>query len=299
MRDSEMPAPYERVLGMALRNARIEASFGLRELGRWIGVDPALLSCWELGHRVPTQEDVAGVLGALGVVGEQKARIMALTRELAGSSWVMRGSQADTAHYAILSGHERNADSVTVWAPLQIPDLLQIPDYARLAFGPGLRDKEILEQVVENRLSRNRILFGAEAIEAQLFVGTEALRNHFGDAEVMLRQTRYLMEISQRVKVRLVPSQAVTEGAFSWYRQRDETEIVYCPHHRAGVFLVGRQAAPYAETIERLAESALSRADSLRQLSAAAAGFAEEVKTQRLANEAGLTKLLAGDDPAD
>ncbi|MFE3172550.1 helix-turn-helix domain-containing protein [Amycolatopsis sp. NPDC059090] len=299
MRDSEMPAPYERVLGMALRNARIEASFGLRELGRWIGVDPALLSCWELGHRVPTQEDVAGVLGALGVVGEQKARIMALTRELAGSSWVMRGSQADTAHYAILSGHERNADSVTVWAPLQIPDLLQIPDYARLAFGPGLRDKEILEQVVENRLSRNRILFGAEAIEAQLFVGTEALRNHFGDAEVMLRQARYLMEISQTVKIRLVPSHAVTEGAFSWYRQRDETEIVYCPHHRAGVFLVGRQAAPYAETIERLAESALSRADSLRQLSAAAAGFAEEVKTQRLANEAGLTKLLAGDDPAD
>ncbi|WP_116199017.1 helix-turn-helix domain-containing protein [Amycolatopsis circi] len=299
MRDSEMPAPYERVLGMALRNARIEASLGLRELGRWIGVEPALLSSWELGQRIPTLEDVAGVLGALGVVGEKKTRIMALTRELAGSSWVMRGSQADTAHYAILSGHERHAESMTVWAPLQIPDLLQIPDYARLVFGPGLRDKEILEQVVENRLSRSRILFGAEAVEAQLFVGTEALRNHFGDAEAMLRQMRYLMEISQTVTIRLVPSQAVTEGAFSWYRQRDATEVVYCPHHRAGVFLVGRQAAPYAETIERLAESALSRADSLRQLSAAAAGFAEEVKAQRLANEAGLTKLLAGEDPTD
>ncbi|WP_370939109.1 Scr1 family TA system antitoxin-like transcriptional regulator [Amycolatopsis sp. cg13] len=298
MRDSEMPAPYERVLGLELRNARIEARFGLRELGRWIGVDPALLSSWELGQRVPTLEDVAGILGALGVVGEKKARIMALTRELAGSSWVMRGSQADTAHYAILSGHERYAESVTVWAPQRIPDLLQIPDYARLVFGPSLRQKEILDQVVDNRLSRNRILFGPEAVEAQMFVGTEALRDHFGDAEAMLRQMRYLMEIAQAVQIRLVPSEAVTEGAFSWYRQRDETEVVYCPHDRAGVFLVGRQAAPYAGTIERLAESALSRADSLHHLSAAAAGFAEEVKTRRLANEAGLTKLLAGEDPA-
>ncbi|MFB9928879.1 helix-turn-helix domain-containing protein [Amycolatopsis halotolerans] len=297
MRDSEMPAPYDRVLGTALRNARIEASFGLGELGRWLGVDPALLSSWELGQRMPTLEDVAGVLGALGVVGEKKARIMALARELAGSSWVMRGSQEDTAHYAMVAGHERTAESVTVWAPLQIPELLQIPDYARLVFGPGLRDKEILEQVVENRLSRNEILFGAEAVEAQLFVGTEALRNHLGDAEVMLRQVRYLMEVSQTVMIRLVPSPAVSEDAFSRYRQRDETEVVYCPHHRAGVFLVGRQAAPYAGTIERLAESALSRTDSLHSLSAAAAGFAEEVKTQRLANEAGLTRLLAGEDP--
>ncbi|GAB3381251.1 helix-turn-helix domain-containing protein [Amycolatopsis echigonensis] len=298
MRDSEMPGPPERVLGTALRNARIEASFGLRELGRWLGVDAALLSSWELGEQVPTLEDVAGVLGALGVVGEKKARIMALARELAGASWIMPGSQADTAHHAIVAGHERNAESVTVWAPLRIPDLLQIPDYVRLVFGPSLWDQEVLERVVQNRLSRNRILFGVEAVEAQLFVGTEALRNDFGDAEVMLRQMRYLVEVSQRVKIRIVPSQAVTEGAFSWYRQRDETDVVYCPHHRAGVFLAGRQAAPYAGTIERLAEAALSAEDSLHRLSAAAAGFAEDVKARRLANDAGLTKLLAGEDPA-
>ncbi|WP_051166149.1 helix-turn-helix domain-containing protein [Amycolatopsis orientalis] len=298
MRDSEMPAPQRCALGRALRDARIDASFGLRELGRWVGVDPALLSSWELGEQVPTLEDVAGLLGALGVVGERKARIMSLARELAGSSWVMRGSPADPPHYATVAGHERNAESLTVWAPLQIPELLQTPDYARLVLGPGLRDKENLEQVVENRLSRNAILFGARAIEAQMFVGTEALRDHFGDAEVMLRQVRHLIDASATVKLRLVPSQAVTEGAFSWYRQRDETEVVYCPHQRAGVFLAGKQAAPYSGIIARLAKSALSSEDSLHRLSAAAAGFEEEVKAQRLANEAGLTRLLTGEDPA-
>ncbi|WP_406629036.1 helix-turn-helix domain-containing protein [Amycolatopsis sp. WGS_07] len=298
MRDSEMPAPRERVLGLALRHARIEASFGLCELGRWVGVDPALLSSWELGQRVPSLEDVAGVLGALGVVGERKTRIMALARELAGSSWFTRESRADPA----LAGHERAAASVTVWAPLLIPDLLQIPDYVRLAFGPGLRDKDVLEQIVENRLDRNRILFGAETVETQLYVGSEALRNYFGDAEVMLRQVRYLKELlenSRTVKIQLVPSRAVTEGAFSRYRRRDTSEVVYCPHQRVGVFLAGHQAASYAATIERLAECALSPEDSLRQLSVAVAGFEEEVKAERLADEVGLTRLLAGEDPAE
>lgn len=299
MRDSEMPDPSEHALGMALRDARLEACFGLRELGRWVGVEPDQLSSWELGQEVPTLEDVAGVLGALGVVGEKKSRIMELAREVAGASWIMYGSQADTAHYTMVAGHERNAESMTVWAPLQIPELLQIPDYARLVFGPALWDNEILEHVVENRLSRKEILFDAEPAEVQIFVGTEALRQHFGDAEVMLRQVRYLIEISPTVKIRLVSSEAVTEGAFSWYRLWDATEVVYCPHQHAGVFLSGREAAPYADVIESLAESALSPEDSLHHLSAAAAGFEEEVRAQRLANETGLTKLLTGEDPAE
>ncbi|WP_409182160.1 helix-turn-helix domain-containing protein [Amycolatopsis sp. VS8301801F10] len=298
MRDSDTPTPQERALGRELRNARIEASFGLRELGRWVGVEPALLSSWELGEEVPTLEDVAGVLGALGVVGEKKTRIMELARDLAGTSWIMPGSQANTAHYALVAGHERNAESVTVWAPLEIPDLLQTPDYARLVFGPSLWDSEILEQVVENRLNRKRILFGAEAVETQLFIGTEALRNDLGDAELMLRQLRYLIEIAATVNIRLAPSEAVTAGAFSWYRQRDTTDVVYFPHERAGVFLSGREAAPYVGTIGRLAESALSLEDSLDCLSAVADRFEEEVKAQRQANEAGLTNLLTGEDPA-
>lgn len=202
---------------------------------------PALLSNWERGECVPTPEDVASVLGALGVVGERKARIMSLARSVAGSSWFLSGAQA----WATLVAREQEATSMTVWAPLLIPDLLQIPDYARLAFGPGLRG--VLEHVVEDRLSRNRILFGPEAIEAQMFVGTEALRNHFGDAEVMLRQAQYLRElaeISRTVTIRVVPNQAMTEDAFSWYQQRDSSEVVYCPHHRGRRFLDWPEGRP-------------------------------------------------------
>ncbi|MET9260828.1 Scr1 family TA system antitoxin-like transcriptional regulator [Amycolatopsis sp. NPDC004079] len=300
MRGTDMASPRARGLGAALRDARIEARFGLRELGRRIGVNPALLSNWELGQRVPTPVEVSGVLGALGVTGERKAWIMLLARGVSGPSWFSAGSQADPAHYTTLIAHERVATSVTVWAPLLVPDLLQVPDYALLVFGPDLRDKEKLDQVVENRLDRNRIVFGAGAIPARMFVGSEALRNHFGDAEVMLRQMRFLKDligISRAVTIRLAPSQVVTQGAFSRYTMKDTSDVVYCPHHGAGVFLVGKEAAPYTGTIERLEKAALSPAESLARLSVVVDQLLKEVKAQQRANDAGLTQLLTGEEP--
>ncbi|WP_409181466.1 hypothetical protein F9C11_34075 [Amycolatopsis sp. VS8301801F10] len=59
-----------------------------------------------------------------------------------------------------------------------------------------------------------------------MFIGSEALRNHFGDADVMLRQTRFLkdlIELSRTMTIRLAPSQAVTEEAFSRYALKDSS----------------------------------------------------------------------------
>ncbi|MCG3756673.1 helix-turn-helix transcriptional regulator [Amycolatopsis sp. Poz14] len=77
-------APLSNELGRALREARESAHWGVRELARRVGVTPSLISAWELGHRTPKPLDVAGILGALGVVGTEKARILylALAAEL-------------------------------------------------------------------------------------------------------------------------------------------------------------------------------------------------------------------------
>ena len=212
------------------------------------------------------------------------------------------GSQADPAHYTTLVAHERVATSVTVWSPLLVPDLLQVPDYARLVFGPNLRDKDTVDQVVENRMDRNRIVFGAGAIPAQMFIGSEALRNHFGDAEVMLRQMRFLKDligIARRVTIQLAPSQAVTEGAFSRYTLKDTSDVVYCPHHGAGVFLVGKDAEPYTATIERLAKAAMSQQESLACLSGVVDQLREEADEERRADDAELTKLMTSEESED
>ncbi len=149
-------------------------------------------------------------------------------------------------------------------------------------------------------MDRNRIIFGAGAIPAQMFIGSEALRNHFGDAEVMLRQTRFLKDLiglSRTMTIRLAPSQAVTAEAFSRYALKDTSDVVYCPHRGMGVFLVGKEATPYTVTVERLEEAALSPADSLARLSVVVDQLLKEVKAQRRATDAGLNRLLTGEEP--
>ncbi|WP_344854092.1 helix-turn-helix transcriptional regulator, partial [Amycolatopsis ultiminotia] len=77
----QKPGPSRNVLlGVALRAARGRAHFGLRELARRVGTNPALISNWELGQRTPYVVDVAGILGALGVTGDDKRRILQLAR---------------------------------------------------------------------------------------------------------------------------------------------------------------------------------------------------------------------------
>lgn len=84
MRSTEDATPILAEMGAAIRSARKSRSWGVRELARRVGVSPPMISSWELGYRRPKPLDVACILGALGVVGEEKSRIlgMALVAEL-------------------------------------------------------------------------------------------------------------------------------------------------------------------------------------------------------------------------
>ncbi|WP_370934899.1 helix-turn-helix domain-containing protein [Amycolatopsis sp. cg13] len=301
-----MLTPRARGLGAALRDARLEAHYGLRELSRRVGVNPALVSNWELGQRVPNPEDVAGILGALGVTGEKKAWIMSLARGAAGPGWFTPGPQGSPTHFTTLVAHERAARSMTVWAPLMIPDLLQIPDYAGFACSTELADASALQENVDKRMQRKGVLFGAKVIRADMFIAVEALRNHFGDDDVMLRQLRFITDVmvmSRTITVRVVPSEAastsVLGGAFTLCRMKDRSSVVYCPHHGVGVFLVDEQAAPYLEVMDRLAKMALSPAKSLHRLEAEADQLVRALEAQRQANDASLVEILAGEERAD
>ncbi|MFB9924889.1 multiprotein-bridging factor 1 family protein [Amycolatopsis halotolerans] len=70
--------PPPNMLGSALRAARETRKWGVRELARRIGVNPSMLSSWEFGQRPPKMLDVAAILGALGVIGDEKQRILYL-----------------------------------------------------------------------------------------------------------------------------------------------------------------------------------------------------------------------------
>ncbi|PKW00235.1 transcriptional regulator with XRE-family HTH domain [Amycolatopsis echigonensis] len=107
--------PRVIILGTCLRAARLDAGFGVRELARRIDVNPALLSNWELGDRTPSAEEVASITGALGVVGDRKARIMQLARSVTPTVVVM-GDQAMPDNLGTLLDLEAAAHRVTMYS---------------------------------------------------------------------------------------------------------------------------------------------------------------------------------------
>ena len=282
-----MPNPRARALGAALRAVRTEANLTLPALAARIGTTAGQLSAWEQGDRVPPLEEVSGILGALGVIGDRQAWIRSLARAAAGSAWFTPGTQADPTHYATLVGYEREARQLAVWSPILIPELAQIPDYARLACGPGLPRTEALEPVVTQRMDRARVLADTTA---EFFVGTTALSNHFGDADTMLRQIQHLQDLAATARIRVAPSEIIAEDAFTLFR--GPTLAVYFSQGNTGLFLVEDQAEPYPAIVAKLAEAAQSPEDSLRTLGEVAGEFADAVRAERQADEAALAEIL-------
>ncbi|MFJ2112043.1 MULTISPECIES: Scr1 family TA system antitoxin-like transcriptional regulator [unclassified Streptomyces] len=90
---------------------------------------------------------------------------------------------------------ETDAISRYDFEPLLIPGLLQTEEYARALFSrhcPVLSE-EMIEQRVEARLSRQKLLTRTPAVELCFIIAESALTTTVGDAALMKRQLQHLL----------------------------------------------------------------------------------------------------------
>ncbi len=109
---------------------------------------------------------------------------------------------------------EAEAVSRFSYDPLLIPGLLQTEEYARALISghcPPLSD-ETIEQHVEARLDRQRLLTREPSVELCFIIGEAALRNPIGGAEVMCAAFRKILKQAElrNVEVQVMP----IEGGF-------------------------------------------------------------------------------------
>ncbi|UGQ12800.1 helix-turn-helix transcriptional regulator [Yinghuangia sp. ASG 101] len=96
--------------------------------------------------------------------------------------------------------------------PLLVPGLLQTEGYARAMFAghvPQLNEDQV-EQSVEGRLARQRLLSREPVVNLSFVIGEAALRSVVGDEEVMAEQLRYLLRVSQlrKAEIQVMPVHA-------------------------------------------------------------------------------------------
>ncbi|MGW2507969.1 helix-turn-helix domain-containing protein [Streptomyces scopuliridis] len=109
---------------------------------------------------------------------------------------------------------ETEAVSRFSFDPLMIPGLLQTPEYAQALISehcPPLSD-EIIEQRVEARLSRQRLLTRTPMVETCFIIGEAALRSMVGSADVRRAQLQHLLKLGsmRNVEIQVMPA----DGSF-------------------------------------------------------------------------------------
>lgn len=70
--------PCARALAGALKQARQDAGYGLRELARKLGMSHTTLSYWETAQRLPRTADLGAYLAGINLTGQRREHILTL-----------------------------------------------------------------------------------------------------------------------------------------------------------------------------------------------------------------------------
>ncbi|GAB3695493.1 helix-turn-helix transcriptional regulator [Saccharopolyspora tripterygii] len=257
--------PRARALAAAIRTVREESGISGRELSKRLGMSHGTVSHWETGRRVPTQADVAALLAAAGVSGDEKHRLVEMARNAGEPNWVAVGIPGIPPQLAGVVECERAASDVVQWSPMAVPGLLQITDYARAAsLAAGLAPSEV-ETRTTVRASRREVLTRRSPLRLHAMIGEYAIRDVIGDSEVMADQLRHLRSTAERgnVTLQVVPSHVGWHpglaGPFVLYEFPDSPPTIHFEHHSSGTFVVdAADVQGYRQAVLEIGKLALS-----------------------------------------
>lgn len=257
----------------AIKDLRERSGMSGRELSKRLGYSHGTLSHWETGRRLPTPEDMASLLTIVGVTGQEKTRLIELSRHASEPNWLIVGMPGIPHQLAGAVESERAASAIVEWSRDLIPGLLQTADYARaLASANGLAPQEI-ERRVLLRVGRREIITRRNPVELLTLIGEDALREKIGTPEVMADQVRHLIAMSERdnITIQVVPPRVGWHpgltGPFVLYDFPDAPPVVHFEHYSSGAFVPNEDdVEAYRHAEKQIQGMARSPADTRRLL---------------------------------
>jgi transcriptional regulator with XRE-family HTH domain len=263
--------PKAKALGTELRKVREEAGFGVRELADKIGISHSSLSRYENGSRSPEPENLATILGAIGVSPEKREELLALSREPDRANWLSVGMTEQQRQLGTLLDYEAEATVITNVAPLLVPGLLQTGAYARAIMEEGGVPAEEISTRVSVRLGRRDTLTRKDPAELRAVIGEAVLRQDIGGPAVMHEQLQHLARMAElpNVEIRVIPTKCrwnpAHDGPFALVEFSDKSPVVHLENRRAGLFFHEPEDTDiYVEAAEKVLRAAMSLEDSAR-----------------------------------
>jgi transcriptional regulator with XRE-family HTH domain len=258
------PTVLRIVLGSQLRRLREQRSITCEEAGEAIRASHSKISRMELGRVRFRRRDVADLLRLYGVVdaGELES-MLALADRANEPGWWHSYSDILPSWFEVYIGLEEAASRIRAYEVQFVPGLLQSEDYARavtLLGHPDAPGHEI-ERRVGLRMRRQTLLQADDPPHLWAVVDEAVLRRPLGGVQVMRRQLRHLLELTEapNVTLQMVPFElgghAAAGGPFSILRfaERDLPDVVYLEQLTSALYLDKREDVDhYHMVMERL-----------------------------------------------
>ncbi|GAA1977316.1 helix-turn-helix transcriptional regulator [Amycolatopsis minnesotensis] len=274
-----------RELGSELRTIRQGRESSGHEMARRTGWPVSNVSRWETGLRPMSAVEAAIYLATCGVTGEERERLLELTRPGPEMYWVRPYFDKLVDPLKSLIIQENLAEAIVSFEPMLIPGLRQIEPYTRALIESNPRHTaERADVLVGARMNRQNPLDRRNPPSCTFFIHERALRSVVGDPSVMHEQVLRLQLAHgmPRCSIRVVPE------AVSFFRTfvepfkimafADHPAVAHTGTFAASLFMDARAAVEgYYRLVAQLEHDALSEGQSHQWL-ARSAGEYERMK---------------------
>lgn len=284
----ERPAPptvRSRRLAFELRRLREAAGLTRDQVSEETGVNPATLYRHETGSggTRPQRRTMIALLNLYGASDEQRADLMALSREADVQTWLQPYHKELPEHYTAYISFEAEARTVRNYESLFIPGLLQTEDYARAVIRgnlPMASQKEV-DQRVQARMERQALLGKDDPLQLWAIVDEAALRRQVGGAGVMRAQLAAIAAATSEphITVQVIPfsagAHAGMPGSFIvlGFAHAAAPEIIYVDSMAGDLFLDAEaDIRRYSLVFDNLRAVAVSPDDSASLITGLAMG---------------------------
>jgi len=191
-------------LGDKLHAAREAAGYTSQDaLARELGFDRTTINKAETGASPPTP-DVAGK-----ITGMFPALCNGLYAELAALARRATGTGSIPGWFEDWLEAEAEAQSLLIWAPMLIPGVVQIPEYARALFLADQTDvsDEAIDALTAARLARQRILDRTDPPDISIVLDEAVLHRMIGSPAVTHDALIHVADASERpyIVVQVIP----------------------------------------------------------------------------------------------
>jgi len=186
----------------ALRNAK---GWTAEQVAGRLLMSPSKLSRLETGQRGASARDINDLCDLYEVNDEQRQRLLDLASEGKQRAWWL----ALGLSYSRYVGLETAATSISDYGLSVMPGLLQTVDYASAIIRASVPRwvPEVVEQRVQGRMARQRLLYSGNAPHFEAVIDESVLHRVVGSPAVMQAQLERVLELSElpNVTLRVIP----------------------------------------------------------------------------------------------